>query len=242
VERQIELEGCHNFRDLGGYPAAGGRSVRWRTLFRADGLHDLTARDVERLRGELGLGEVLDLRSSGEVELDGRGLLAQHQVRIRHLPLFDGRVSRGSRPPPGLSLGQLYLLTFERAGEAFARVLTALAEARAPAVFHCSAGKDRTGMVSALVLGLLGVEDEVVVADYAATREHLDAIVARLTASRGYDGVFAALPPETLHAEPRTMLELLAGLRERWGGARGYARAVGVSDESVERLRGRLLE
>jgi protein-tyrosine phosphatase len=242
VKRQIELEGCHNFRDLGGYPAAGGKSVRWRTLFRADGLHDLTQRDVLHLRGELGLGEVVDLRSSGEVELDGRGLLAREPIRIQHLPLFDGRVARGSRPPPELSLGQLYLLTLERAGGAFARVLLALAGARSPAVFHCSAGKDRTGMVSALVLGLLDVEDEVIVADYAATREHLDAIVARLTSSRGYDGVFAELPPETLHAEPRSMLELLGGLRERWGGARGYARAVGVDDASVERLRTHLLE
>ncbi len=242
MKRQIELEGCHNFRDLGGYPAAGGRSVRWRRLFRADGLHDLTQRDVQLLRQELGLGEVLDLRSSAEVELDGRGLLAREPIQIQHLPLFDGRVAKSSRPPPDLGLGQLYLLMFERAGEAFARVLGALADSRSPAVFHCSAGKDRTGMVSALVLGLLDVEDEIVVADYAATRDHLDAIVARLTASRGYEGVFAALPPETLHAEPRTMLELLAGLRERWGGARGYARAIGVDDASVERLRARLLE
>jgi protein-tyrosine phosphatase len=242
MKRRIELEGCHNFRDLGGYPARGGRSLRWRQLFRADGLHHLTVRDVGLLRQKIGLGEVVDLRSSAEIELDGRGLLAREPIRIHHLPLFDGRVARSERPPPDSSLGQLYLRLFERAGEAFARVLRALAEARSPAVFHCSAGKDRTGMVSALVLALLGVEDEIIVADYAATADHLDAIVARLAASRGYEGVFASLPAHTLHAEPRTMIELLDGLRERWGGARGYAREIGLGDACVERLSSRLLE
>src|SRR5262249_40502205 len=76
-----------------------------------------------------------------------------------------------------------------------ARVVTLLADAEAPAVFHCAAGKDRTGVVSAIVLGLLGVPDEVIVADYAATRESLDAIVGRLNPLEGYRTMLAALPP-----------------------------------------------
>ncbi len=244
MQRRIPLEGCHNFRDLGGYPTAGGARLRWRRLFRADGLQDLTQADVRALLEEIRLSDVVDLRSSAELELDGRGRL-QHEagVRFHHLPLFDGR--RGPVPPgrdaaPALrrdwTLAQMYLGMLETATAPIARVISALAEADRAAVFHCAAGKDRTGIISALLLALLDVPEEIIVADYAATKETLDAIVARLNRSRGYDRVWEDLPPDTLHAEPKTMLDFLAGLQQSYGGARGYARAIGLSDAVLARL------
>ena len=92
MERLIALEGCHNFRDLGGYPARDGKCVRWRTLFRSDGLHLLSAADVTRLREEIGLRHMIDLRSSGELRIDGVGPLADEPVRHHHVPLFDGEM------------------------------------------------------------------------------------------------------------------------------------------------------
>ena len=117
----------------------------------------------------------------------------------------------------------------ELAGDRIARVVTLLAEADAPAVFHCAAGKDRTGVISAIVLGLLGVPDEVIVADYAATRENLDAIVDRLNALEGYRTMLAALPPDTMHANPETIVEFLERLRARFGSVEDYAQASGVA-------------
>jgi protein-tyrosine phosphatase len=243
LPRRVEVEGCNNFRDLGGYPTADGRRLRWRTLFRADALHHLTPRGVAQLRDELGIRDVVDLRSSGEIQLDGRGLLEGEPLRLHHLPLFDGEVSPEQRArADGTSLADRYFLMLSFAGGPIARVFEALAGARGPAVFHCAAGKDRTGVISAVLLGALGVADELIVADYAASREGLDRVIERLMRSEGYREMFAALPPDTLHAEPETMILLIERVRSEWGDMRGYLRALGVSERSIEALARRVLE
>ena len=130
----------------------------------------------------------------------------------------------------------------EQAKGPIARVLTALLEASTPAVFHCAAGKDRTGVISAILLGLLGVRDEIIAADYAATQENLDAIIDRLAESEGYREVLDKLPADTLHAEPETMFSLLQQLRDGYGSVRDYARDIGLNDSEIARLHARLLE
>jgi protein-tyrosine phosphatase len=243
MQRRIPLEGCLNFRDLGGYPTADGRAVRWRQVFRSDALHLVTDSDLARLRGEIGLREVIDLRSSAEVRSEGQGPLAQGEARIHHVPLFDGEVREEDRERVAqITLADRYVFMAELAGDRIARVVTLLADAEAPAVFHCAAGKDRTGVVSAIVLGLLGVPDEVIVADYAATRESLDAIVDRLNALEGYRTMLAALPPDTMHANPETIVEFLERVRARFGSVEDYAQASGVAAPAIARLRARLIE
>ncbi|HUI25719.1 MAG TPA: tyrosine-protein phosphatase [Candidatus Kryptonia bacterium] len=241
MRRSIDLDGCLNFRDLGGYPTRDGRTVRWRRLFRSDALHLLTAADIARLRDELGIGDVIDLRSSAEVRSDGRGPLADEAIRFHHLPLFDGETVRRDENPAAYTLADRYFLLAEFAKDAIARVVATLATTDAPAVYHCAAGKDRTGVISAVLLGILGVKDEIIVADYAATQENLDAIIERLMASEGYQTMLSALPPDTLHAQPETMTTLLDRVRDRYGSMRDYARAAGVSDDAMDRLEARLL-
>jgi protein tyrosine/serine phosphatase len=240
VERRIAVDGCLNFRDLGGYPTADGGTLRWRMLFRADGLHALSPGGIATVRDEIRLGDIVDLRSTAELELDGRGPLAREPIRFHHLPLFDG--ARGERTPPfGASLADLYFGMIDFARGPIAKVVTVLARTEHPAVFHCAAGKDRTGVISALLLSLLGVREELIVADYAATREALDQIVERLMASDGYQGMFDELPPDTLHADPETMEGFLARVRSEFGSMTDYAREIGVADADVERLRQRMV-
>lgn len=241
MNRTIDLAGCLNFRDLGGYPTAGGRRVRWRQVFRSDALHHLTAGDVARLRDEIGLGTVIDLRSTVEVTSEGRGPLEQEAMAFLHLPLYDGAATPRAVPSDSLTLADRYVLLAEFARVPIGRVVGALAAAGGPAVYHCAAGKDRTGLISAILLGLLDVPDEVIVADYAATKENLDAIVERLMATEGYQQMLAALPPDTMHAEPETMVTFLARLRDAHGSIAGYARAAGVDDDAIARLRARLI-
>jgi protein tyrosine/serine phosphatase len=241
VERRLLIDGCHNFRDLGGYPTGDGGRLRWRLLFRADGLHDLTASGVAALRDDLRLGDVVDLRSSAELELDGRGPLADEPIRFHHLPLFDGPRTQQEKPV-GVNLGDLYFGMLDFARAPLAKVVTTLARTDAPAVFHCAAGKDRTGVVSALLLSLCGVADEVIVTDYAATREALDAIVARLMSSEGYRDMLAELPPDTMHADPETMAGFLARVRAEFGSMGDYARDAGIAEADVARLRERMIE
>jgi protein-tyrosine phosphatase len=242
VRRRIDLEGCLNFRDLGGYPTADGRRVRWRRLFRSDGLHLLTGTDIRRLRDEIGLAEVVDLRSSAELASEGRGMLAEQPLRFHHVPLFDGEVREQRERAAELTLADRYVLMAEFAAERIGAVVTRLADADGPAVFHCAAGKDRTGVISALLLGLLNVPDEVIVADYAATQENLDAIVDRLMALEGYRRMLAALPPDTMHAKPETMIEMLQRLAGRYGSIEGYVRQSGVTADAIARLRAGMVE
>jgi protein-tyrosine phosphatase len=242
MERHIKLDGCLNFRDLGGYATRDGRSVRWRQVFRSDALHLLSAADVESLRDVLRLDGVIDLRSTAEIEADGRGLIGSAALRFRHLPLFDGKTVSSEEARAALSLAERYFLLAEFAKEAIGRVVTAVAESAGPLVYHCAAGKDRTGVISAVLLGILDVEEELIVADYVATQENLDAIVERLMESSGYRNVLSALPPDTLHADGETMISFLERIRERYGSMAEYARSAGVGEEAVERLRERLLE
>jgi protein-tyrosine phosphatase len=242
VQRRIELQGCLNFRDLGGYPAADGRRVRWRRVFRSDGLHAVTDTDVRRLRDEIGLGDIIDLRSTAELRSEGRGPLAEQPIRFHHVPLFDGEMKASREEVEQIDLADRYFLMAEYAGPRITTVIRTIAESDTPAVFHCAAGKDRTGVISAVILGLLDVPVDVVVADYAATQENLGAITDRLMALDGYRRMLELLPPDTMHANPETMVALLARLREKYGHIGGYAQAMGLDAGAVDRLRDALLE
>ena len=242
MKRKIDVEGCCNFRDLGGYPTESGRELRWRVIFRSDALHELTPAGVETLRDEIGLGHIIDLRSDAELQFDGRGPLEHEAIAFHHMPLFGDHSRSERRPSRELSLGRLYAGMVEHAGARLARVIEQLAHSVAPAVFHCSAGKDRTGVTSALLLGVLGVPDETIVADYAATRDDLDGIVAKLSRSKGYEDMWKELPPHTLHADPETMLEFLTLLRDRHGSIRSCVAAIGVSEQALDKLEARMLE
>jgi protein-tyrosine phosphatase len=241
MQRLILLDGCLNFRDLGGYPTADGRRLRWRQLFRSDALHLLSAADVAHLRDTLGIRDVIDLRSTAEVETDGRGRLATRAIRFHHVPLYDGKTTPRDARPEAYTLGDRYFLLAEFAKEPIARVITTVAHAASPLVYHCAAGKDRTGVISAILLALLGVRDEIIVADYAATQDNIEAIIDRLMASEGYQTMLSALPPDTLHAQPETMVAFLERVRREYGSMRAYAGTAGVTNEAVQRLEARLL-
>jgi len=241
MQRQIDLDGCLNFRDLGGYPTGSGRTLRWRLLFRSDSLHRLSEADTRVLIDELRLSDVVDLRSSAELESEGRGLLAGASAAFHHTPLFDGdRTAREQAPP--MSLSERYFGLLKVAEKPIAHVMEIIAVAEGSVVYHCAAGKDRTGVISCLLMSALGVPDEVIAADYALTQQNLDAIIDRLMSLDGYRSMLSALPPDTLHAEPETMIETLSLLRGHYGSVAGYLASAGCRGDLVARLRARLLE
>lgn len=241
MERRITLEGAVNFRDLGGYATADGRRTRWRVLFRADGLSELSEGDLSVLR-DLGIRTVIDLRSGHEVE-QSRFDVEAHPVDFHHFPFIDQLpdVEDWDRRP-GL-LGAQYK---EMLGDAAPQIIGALEvlaapEAR-PAVFHCTAGKDRTGLLSAIVLSLLGVPEDTVVADYALSGEAMERLRAKLVLKYpdGKDVISGI--EEVFSAEPANMVNLFAYMRERYGTAAEYAAEIGVPEGVVSRLREALLE
>ncbi len=240
--RLVELEGCLNFRDLGGYLTRGGRRVRWGQLYRSDALHHMSVRDVKHVRDELGVRAVIDLRSSSEVALDGPGPLAEPPVDYHHIPLFDGGRGDVELEEIPLDLGHQYFLLLQAATGAIRCVLEILADATEPALFHCAAGKDRTGLISAVVLGLLEVEEAQIVEDYVFTSRNLERIIERLRQTPSYRAVFDRLPPQTLHAKPDSMASFLGRVREAYGSMREFALGLGLASGTITLLEERLLE
>ena len=175
-----ELSGLVNFRDLGGHTTPDG-PVRHGRVFRSDSLAHADPADVEHLVEERGVITVVDLRGVTEVDAYPNRPMRDAGATVHHVPLIDPakRESSGFEWET-MSLVDLYRFILGSAGAEFVEVLQIIAEpANHPLVFHCAAGKDRAGLIAATVLGLLGVDDEEIVADYAQTAAALDALRAR---------------------------------------------------------------
>ncbi|MCU0311935.1 MAG: tyrosine-protein phosphatase [Acidimicrobiales bacterium] len=243
-DRHLRLDGSFNFRDLGGYPAADGRHLRWRTLFRADALSRLEPADIE-IFDRLGMRSVVDLRTASEV-LEGRIDHGHLRFEYHHLSVLGESWAPLDLPPDADAaevLGSLYVEMLHQGAPALASAIGVLAEAgNVPAVFHCAAGKDRTGVLAALVLGLLGVDDEIIIADYGLSGRSMDQLVERLKATAPERlSAMNDQPSAYLAAPPGAMRRLLDHLRTEHGSVRGYADAIGVGDEVVDGLRASLL-
>lgn len=242
--RLIDLAGAFNFRDLGGYPAAGGRVTRWGRLFRSDTLHELTAEDVVVLRS-MGLATIIDLRTERELARSGRGPMASEPVAFRHLSVIreDGGETTAAPAQPGEELSTRYLWYLESGRAPLMEALCLVADPdHLPLVFHCAAGKDRTGVLAALVLDILGVEPEVIVADYVITAGRMELILSRYRSDPDVAARMADVPAVRFAVEAETMERFLRGLHDRYGGARAWALGAGVDADAVERMADLLLE
>lgn len=241
VDRRVRLGGPLNFRDVGGYATATGGVVRWRRVYRSDTLCHVTAADVEHLVDELGLLTIIDLRTATELEREGRGALAASNVDYHHIPIFDetqdiaGLIDR--------PLYEMYLSMLRNAGARIGAVVRVIAEAgNHPVVFHCAAGKDRTGLVAAVLLSLLGVSDDDVVADYVLTDDIMDEMRARARARAQAAGrPLRDVPAHVVRAEVPTMRRLLQMVRDEYGSVRDYLKQHGIADDTIEVLRSDLV-
>lgn len=237
--RHIRLDGAHNVRDLGGYPAEAGQT-RWGVFLRGDSLHQLTDADIKTLLNAR-VRTVIDLRHDVEVHAAPNRLAGVMQIAYRHIPIFRGSVSEGGGAAHDLRQVYAYIVDHCQAG--LGEALSALADAEDGGVlFHCSAGKDRTGIVAALTLGLAGVSDAVIAADYALTAVAMEAlrpILVEQTLARG--GSVEALEP-LLSSHPEDILAMLNYVRTTYGGVEAYAVRLGLGDERIARLRERFVE
>jgi len=242
--RRLPLEGPVNFRDLGGYAGADGKTVRRRHLFRSDALHRLTEADVERVHA-LGVTTMIDFRTHHEVESNGLGGIDLIDAEHLHLPTFDTTRPMSEDPELMASLitaPDAYMSMLDRGAGAYATALRHVAASEDPVVFFCAAGKDRTGVFAAFVLGLLGVSDDDVVDDYALTGEVLEKIHAlRSVEDPTMEASAHRLGEDLRAAYPQSMRNTLARVHAEWGDWAGYAASIGVEPEVLAQLRERLL-
>jgi protein-tyrosine phosphatase len=243
-DRQLPFRNTFNFRDLGGYRARAGQTVRWRTLFRADALHRLDLDELHELEG-LGVRSVLDLRTRAELD-EGR-IEADHLgITHFHMPVL-GMVWEARELDPdadaGEVLGDLYIDMLTVGAPALAAALETLATAeRLPAVFHCAAGKDRTGVLAAIILSLLGVDESIIIADYHRTATSMDALMEKLATERPETWTaMTSQPSPYMRTPPEAMAGFLAHVRAEHGSVVGYVRSIGVAGDTIEALNRNLL-
>jgi protein-tyrosine phosphatase len=267
--RWIHLDGTANTRDLGGLPTTdGGRTLPGRVL-RSDNLQTLSEADVRLLVEEIGLREVIDLRTSAEVLLEGRGpLRSRPEVVHRHFTLLPERgqytdvFAAEEDEVPDLPSGWLesvlprqvaetdegepppvrsYLGYLTHRPEAVVEALRALsAPVDGASVVHCAAGKDRTGVVVALSLAVAGVPHDEIAIDYGLSGDVIDAIVARLAATTTYGGDMERRDTSAHTPRRETMDRVLEILDERFGGPIGWLEAHGFGADEQAALRARL--
>jgi len=233
----LSLEGMFNLRDLGGYSTTNGRRTQTGRIFRADSLAHLTAADMAQLDA-LQLRLVCDLRSDRETEQMPDQLPAG--VRREHHPMQINVNVMGDYRSAGFDwdefrLESLYTHMLDHSGETFRHIFAHLAEpASYPYLFHCAGGKDRTGMVAALLLRTAGVPDETVVVDFALSDGYIAPKIPEFRRRMAERGIDSSGAEKLFRAPAEAMFSALEHLDAHYGSAAGYLTAIGVSDDQIE--------
>ena len=231
VERKIEFERLFNVRDLGGLRTRGGRAVRSGLLYRADGLFKLNDASAEDLRrfAKLDLRTVIDLRYPWEIERQGKvpgaDELTWHNLSIEHRP-YDQTVDKPDQPSERFFADRYAETAFDGKAEVRAALEVIADVDSAPLAFHCKSGKDRTGIIAALILTLMDVPEAEIVADYALTEEARPQFLADWYAQNGADTT--APMRHAFRAPARAMELFLLELARDYGSVRGYLASTGA--------------
>jgi len=263
--RWIDLDGAVNVRDLGGLPTRDGGTTAPHRLIRSDNLQSLTSADVRLLVDEIKLRAVVDLRTGVEVVNEGPGpLTREDDVDIRHLSLFpeaghntDAAALEEGKPvilpwqdratigPDGKKqwpgAAEVYVGYLTERPDSVLAALRLIAATEGATIVHCAAGKDRTGVLTAVALEEVGVEREAIIEDYVVTGDRIEAILRRLMGTQTYsdDVITAKMTKHRPKAE--TMVQVLTTLDSRFGGVGSWLRGQGWTEADAAALRARLL-
>jgi protein-tyrosine phosphatase len=239
------FEACFNFRDLGGYHSRYGAAVTRGRLFRSDSLHRMTARDAHVLAG-LGIRTVLDLRADGERARDGGLRHGRVDLAVRAVPMADRAALAAPRAvtPSLAERAERYLRMARESATVIGAAMGVLADATAvPAVFHCAAGRDRTGVLAAVLLMILGVDDADIVTDYALTQRSKARTDEWVTRNEPATlEMWSRYPADLRTTYPHTMELFLARFRDEFGTVENYLADAGARTVWLDDLRFLMLE
>ncbi len=231
---RLPLETTFNTRDLGGLPTSDGKVVQWQKIYRSDDISFLSRNDIARFQ-QLGIQTVIDLRSDDELAKTGYQLNGQTGIAVHHLPLVtDLPIADITQElVSDLSLGDFYVQLLETSKPAIKQIFEVIASAEEQAVlFHCSAGKDRTGVIAALLLSLLHVDQGGIIANYEITYAFLKQN-SRLMDSSPYRHL--------MYSKGEYMAHMLNHLTRHYKNAETYLADCGIENNTFTALRQRYL-
>lgn len=229
----VELQGAYNVRDLGGLRTRDARRTKHGVIYRGDSLDSITPADARILFDKLGIGAIVDLRTKAETELSG---LLFPVPRYRYSVLVEGRL--GHEPFPSddpVELAKVYLSNLETGREAVKGTFEVIADDLRRGVatlFHCAAGRDRTGIIAALLLGLVGVTDGQIAVDYVQSNRNARRVTKKLAENPLYAN-HDTRRPEVILLHEQTILGFMRLLREQGGGPAQFCLDSGVSEETL---------
>lgn len=247
--RVLNVEGAYNVRDLGGYRTADGGTTCWGAFLRADGLHNLTDSAKKGLV-EYGVRTVIDLRRTLETVETPNALAGMEDIEFFHLNMIGDTDPPGYVPPPQDAwttpgqTAEIYRVLLDQRQAVICDTLVTLANSKGhTAIYHCAAGTDRTGIISALLLGLAGVPDDTIIADYALSAHGLrNKLLAEGIPDYLADQDFTLEQPPELLAPPYSMERTLQHLSDQYGGIEPYVRHIGLNDAHIDDIRNMLRE
>ncbi|MDB5530306.1 MAG: protein tyrosine/serine phosphatase [Devosia sp.] len=237
--RHLTLPNTHNVRDLGGYARTHGGITQWRRVLRGDSLFHLSQVGRDQLLAE-GLSLVIDLRGPGELASAPNPFADDASVVYRNIALFDALSPIAIADTP-FDMAARYRDALDRCGDRIAQVLGAIAGApEGMVLFHCTVGKDRTGIVAALLLLLADVAEDDIITDYALTATLAAPMLDRLRLAARERAVDMAHLDLVLASDATTMQAMLAHLRNQHGGIANYCHASGLGIAEIDRFVARL--
>ena len=244
MQRHLTIDRIENIRDLGGHPTRHGKLTSWKAFVRADHYQPWSEATRQALV-DYGVSLVVDLRMPEEAQ-GAAAEFAPTKLRYQNIPLLTQAQINSERyqwiDKNRRENGEFYLYILEECREPIRRILSAMAENVSGAtLFHCYIGRDRTGVIAALLLSLADAEHDAIVHDYTLTEEHFGERLAQWRASAIAEGADAERARVWTAASPQSMRMTLQHLHERHGGGEAYVKACGVGDDVIARLRERLL-
>ena len=235
AQQNINLDGCFNFRDLGGYKTYDGKSTRFNKIFRSDELHDLTTSDISHITAVLDVKTIIDLRNPSEImgfELEN---LCEYGINYFNIPLVGDQTWQHMPSNPVESY--VSILQDSTSARQIGKVVELIGKySDHSSVFFCMAGKDRTGIVAAVILGLLNVTNRNIVSDYALSRDPWRSLKAKMMSDPVRSKTIGNLPKDFLMVRESFMTETLRVLSKTHGSIHKYAKSL-IAHSTFLRIR-----
>ena len=237
ISQPLPLTGAYNVRDLGGYPVQEGKTTKYKSFLRADSLANLTGDDRKYLY-DYGVRLVIDLRAEAETQRNPDAVDRQ-VMEYMNIPLLDNVQSSFLQGKMPSDMSEMYIRLVEDSKTTLAAIFRKLAGAEGCALYHCTAGKDRTGIVTMLLLKLAGVDDKSIIDDYSVTEKYMQPVF--LEQQKMIQSAGIEVPDFVFQSKSSFMQKLMQYMYRHYETAEDYLLQAGLSAHTVEQLKGKLV-